>query len=158
MASLRLQVLCASGRELQKDQMWLQMDTAVPPGKHSFYVTAHSREVTQQKLCLKSAGTKALLQAELLQVRPLQHRVSFCQLWTPFQRPLEGRVWWCKPAIPAQGRLRQEVRCKFKTSLAYKASPRPASTAWWHPASKRQNKLSTWCSFPETLREPANKQ
>ena len=34
---------------------------------------------------------------------------------------IECRAWWLMPVIPALGRLRQEDRCEFETSLGYRS-------------------------------------
>lgn len=54
--------------------------------------------------------------------------------------------WWCIPAIPAFGSLKQEICHKFKVSPCYVVSSRPGGVTEWDPASNKtkrfQNKIT----------------
>ena len=51
-----------------------------------------------------------------------------------------GRAWWLTPVIPALGRLRQEDRCEFETSLGYKSQLKASLNCIRDPVSKKTKK------------------
>ena len=57
-----------------------------------------------------------------------------------FKNALLSRAWWRTPVIPALGRLRQEDRCEFETSLGYKSELKASLNCIRDPVSKRQKK------------------
>lgn len=62
-------------------------------------------------------------------------------------------MWWHRPAISAQGKLRQEDDHEFKVSLRYTVSSSLVWTTQWDPILKNQNKKIT---SPGLLRLPPN--
>ena len=53
-----------------------------------------------------------------------------------------SQVWWHTPVISVLGRLRQEDRCKFETSLGYKSEPKASLSYIARPCLKKKKKKS----------------